>query len=253
PPDLIAWRARPAGRVGFHNDCFLASDTDVGTYDEDPALRARQRAVMEALGDIAPFGGETCNPADETGARPRTDCADILSEGAGFNLAYLNDHYYRRAFHERWIAQGCMDEVRRRMGYRFTLKAAEVPARASPGGTLSVAVAIDNAGWARPMNARPVQVVLKSAAGQVRRLAVPGVDARDWGPGETAVGLDVMVPADLTAGTWRMLLALPDADPRLEGDARYAIRFANADDAAKGQGWDADLAAFDLGAEITVD
>ncbi|RZJ79169.1 MAG: DUF4874 domain-containing protein, partial [Brevundimonas sp.] len=137
PPDLIAWRARPAGRVGFHNDCFLASDTDVGTYDEDPAVRARQRAVMQALGDIAPFGGETCNPADETGARPRTGCDDILGEGAAFNLAYLNDHYYRRAFHERWSQQGCMDQVRRSIGYRFVLEGAEVPARAAQGEALS--------------------------------------------------------------------------------------------------------------------
>lgn len=253
PPDLIAWRAQPAGRVAFHNDCFLASETDVGTYDEDPAVRERQRAVMDALGDIGPFGGETCSPADEPGARPRIDCADVLSEGARFNLAYLNDHYYRRSFHERWIAQGCMGEVSRRMGYRFSLAAAEVPARVAPGGTLGATVAIDNTGWARPMNARPLQVVLKSQAGEVRRLTVPDVDARDWGPGETVVGLDVMLPADLAAGRWRVLLALPDADARLAGDARYAIRFANTDDAARGQGWDADLAAFDLGTEITVD
>ncbi|WP_235560485.1 DUF4832 domain-containing protein [Brevundimonas sp. Leaf363] len=254
PPDLIAWRARPEGRVGFHNDCFLASDTDVGTYDEDPALRARQRAVMQALGDIAPFGGETCNPADEAGARPRADCADILGEGAAFNLTYLNDSYYRRAFHERWIAGGCMDQVRRSMGYRFALGAAEVPHRTTPGARFEVSLAVQNLGWSRPMNARPVEIVLVHAeTGEVRRLPTASVDARDWGPGETAAGLGVTSPVDLAPGRWRVLLALPDADPRLAGDARYAIRFANADDAARRQGWDAALGAFALGVEITVD
>lgn len=46
-------------RIGLHNDCFLASATDVGTYSEDAATRALQRDYVAAVSQTAPFGGET--------------------------------------------------------------------------------------------------------------------------------------------------------------------------------------------------
>nr|WP_294810434.1 hypothetical protein [uncultured Sphingomonas sp.] len=46
------------------------------------------------------------------------------------------------------------------------------------------------------------------------------------------------------------LIAFPDASPRLSGDPRYAIRPANADDPAKGQGWEAMLRAFRTGTSV---
>lgn len=101
PPYMRAWTPNLPGldsalgggfRMGFHNDCFLASATDVGTYDEAAQQRASEQNYIAALGDLAVFGGEACNPADEAGATPRTACADILSEGAHYNLTYLNEH-----------------------------------------------------------------------------------------------------------------------------------------------------------------
>ena len=141
PPYISAWvpllpGARRGGngfRIGFHNDCFLASATDVGTYSDDPKKRRVERQYLDQLGDIAPFGGETCNPADDPGAVPRTGCNAVLAEGARYNLTYLNEGYYRKLFHERWTAQGCMAEVRRRMGYRVALVAASHPETASRG------------------------------------------------------------------------------------------------------------------------
>ena len=240
-------------RIGFHNDCFLASDTDVGTFDEDATKRSAQRGYLDRLGDVAPFGGETCNPADDPNPRPRTSCDDIRREGAQFNLTYLNTQYYRRLFHDRWQAEGCMDEVRRSMGYRIALVSASHPAAVARGGTLDLRVAARNDGWARIFNPRRVEVVLRGADGGVRRLAAGGVDPRGWLPGvEVTEVVRVGVPADLAAGTYQMWLALPDAAPAIAGDPRYAIRPANADNEAAGQRWDAQLGAFRLGTSIQV-
>lgn len=255
PPDLQAWAATGAmSRVGFHNDCFLASDTDVGTFDEDPARRSVQRDFVERLGDTAPFGGETCNPADDPDPAPRSDCADILSEGASQNLVYLNDGYYRRLFHQRWTDGGCMAEVRRSMGYRLELVDAAWPEAAAAGQRLEIDLTIRNAGWARLSNPRGVQIVLRDAvSGAVRRLDVEGVDPRDWLPGQiAAVRLGVPIPADLASGRWQVSIALPDPDDRLRDDPRYAIRLANAEDGAKGQGWDEALGAFSLGGGVQI-
>ena len=262
PPYIQAWTPKlpdldaaldGSFRIGFHNDCFLASDTDVGTYDEAADPRERERRYADAQGDLAPFGGETCNPADDPDPRPRTACADILGEGARYNLTYLNDGYYRRLFHDNWRKQGCIDEVRRRMGYRFALVKVSHPAAIAPGGVFSVSLVFRNSGWARLYNPRPVEILLRDrASGAVRRLPTRGADPRRWLPGaDTSETLTAALPNDVS-GAQEVWLALPDAGPRLKDDPRFAIRLANADDGAKGQGWDEQRGAFALGTTVDV-
>ncbi len=263
PPYLIDWTPRLPGiesaiagrfRIGFHNDCFLASRTDVGTYDEDPARRRSQQAYTDRLGDLAPFGGETCNPADDAGATPRTSCADIRADGARFNLTYLNASYYRRLFHDQWTREGCISEVTRRMGYSIVMTGASHPASVARGGKLIVHVQLRNDGWARIYNSRGVRLALRAhGTDAVRELEAGGVDPRRWLPGTpSSEALTTRLPTDLAPGAYDVLLALPDADPRLAHDPRYTIRFANADDKARRQGWDPSLGAFALGTTITV-
>jgi len=262
PPYIQAWTPRlptldaaleGSFRIGFHNDCFLASDTDVGTFDEDAGLRGRQRAYAEEQGDLAPFGGETCNPADDPDPRPRTTCGDVLDEGARYNLTYLNDGYYRRLFHDNWRKQGCMDEVRRRMGYRFALVRASHPAVVARGGALSLSLTVRNQGWARLYNPRPVEILLRDRkSGAVRRLEAAGADPRRWLPGaETTETLKVTLPDDVF-GEQEVWLALPDAGLRLKDDPRFAIRPANGDVGPNGQRWDAERGAFALGTVVDV-
>jgi hypothetical protein len=243
-----------AYRIGFHNDCFLASQTDVGTYDENTGVRASQQQYNDALGDLAPFGGETCNPADDPGAIPRIACADILSEGARYNLTYLNDGYYRRLFHDNWTKGGCMAEVRRSMGYRLALVSASHPVSAARSSEISISVKLRNLGWARLYNPRSVVVVLRDpASGASYRIEASGGDPRQWLPGvETNATLAIALPNNVPTGTYDVWLALPDADSRLKDDSRYSVRLANADNTAKGQKWDAATAAFALGTKLEV-
>lgn len=239
-------------RIGFHNDCFLASATDVGTYRKAAPRRARQQQYMAMLGALAPFGGETCNPADDPGAEPRTGCAAILNDGARYRLSYLNAGYYRPLFHERWIADGCMADVRRRMGYRFALERLVIPASARRGEPLAMDLAVRNDGWARLYNPRPVTVVLQNAR-TTHQLVAIGTDPRTWLPGaRTDETLRVTLPRSVAAGRYRVALALPDAHASVARDARFAVRFANADDPANNQRWNPAIGAFDTGATLVV-
>lgn len=263
PGHLIGWHPQPpteaqafdgsaASRLGAHNDCFLASDTDVGTYSEDPVQRERERDYIAAVASIAPFGGETCNALDDPNARPRNRCTDILAEGRRFSLTYLNDQYYTEGFHDVWRAEGCHAEVQRSMGYRFELVEWAHAPEVAPGSMLAARLALRNTGWARLYKARPVQLVWRQVGGAtVHRAQVAGVDARRWLPGLSAA-LEFEVQAPSAPGAYELLLALPDGASRLAGDPRYALRVANADDPASSQGWDAALGAFRLGTTVTV-
>ena len=262
PPHVIGWAPRLPTlaaaltgrfRIGFHNDCFLASTTDVGTYPEDIAERAGQQSYIAQLSALSPFGGETCNPVDDSGAEPRTGCAAILGEGLRYRLTYLNAAYYRPLFHERWIAERCMNEVQARMGYRFVLEALSHPSIAKRGQPMDLALSVRNAGWARLYNPRRVTVLLRSANSLYRVVAVEA-DPRSWLPGAfTRETLRVTLPRTLPLGRYRISLALPDAGPRIARDSRFSVRFANADDPGRGQGWDASTGAFDTGTTLTVE
>lgn len=262
PAYLIDWTPALPGlssalagdyRVGMHNDCFLASPTDMGSYADDATQRATQQAYVAALGDLAPFGGETCTP--DAVSEARTSCADILAEGARYRLSYLNDEFYRDAFHANWIGKGCMAEVRRSMGYRIRLLSASHVATAHAGQGFALELELMNVGWARIYNPRDIQILLRNrSSAALTRLDASGTDPRSWLPGaKVSAKLALTLPADLAAGSYDLLLALPDPAASLSADARYAIRPANADDSSHGQQWDAMLGAFALGSRLQVE
>lgn len=216
-------------RIGLHNDCFMSSPTDVGTYSETASVRATERAKAAALSKYRFYAGETC--AAEPDAI-RADCASILREGKQFHVSSLNRDYYEQ-FIQSWKNSGCYNSVARSFGYRLKL----VSARLDASNVFSVV--IENEGWARPVSARPVYVIWKDAAGKERKspLGQNVIHSLDGGS-------RLVFSAKLATAGRDFCIAAPDARASLAGDRRYAIRFANADDAAGVQKWDALKARF---------
>jgi hypothetical protein len=212
-----AWTITPRARVGHHNDCFLASDSDQGTFD-DPV--EDWRAYVATDGRYAPIGGETCKVN-----APRTDCDEATAALAEQHFSYLN-LAYRAEVLDGWGAQGCRAEIERRLGYRIALTGAEVSRAIAPGGLLDVRLELDNRGFAAPFNPRGVHLVLRQGA---RRWSVrlADADARRLAPGASTIAARLRLPADLVPGAARLALWLPDDAPALRGDPRYAIALAN--------------------------
>ena len=211
-----AFNGSAQARVGHHNDCFLASDTDMGTYRRSSL--AADKAYISQIGRFTPVGGETCEPNP-----PRSSCATALQELAMLHFGDLNEDYHPDVINA-WKAGGCYAEIRQRLGYRFALQSAAFEPRLSPGSTLHLSVALENKGFAAPVNPRPLLAVLDGPANYAFALAV---DPRRWEPGPASFSAQLRLPADIPAGTYRLSLWLPDAAASLRLDPRYAIRFAN--------------------------
>lgn len=249
PADLASWYPVPAtleqwlsptppaaARIGLHNDCFLASADDVGTYFSQTAAQSEAlRAYAQQASAVTGAGGETCAPP--VPAQARMACADILREGAAYHMSYLNRDYYA-GFFAQWQAGGCLAEVSRRLGYRLALNEVSHSTVAVRGGTLAWAVSLVNHGWARPMNARGLALSLVDAQGQTTVLTLPDSDLRQAGPGQTLqLSGEVALPSTLAAGLYRAHLAAPDTAAALTNNPAYALRFANADDPATAVQW----------------
>ena len=212
------WSGSPKARVGHHNDCFLASASDLGTY-ASPVPTWMSYVATE--GRYTAIGGETCALY-----ALRTACAPAIAEMAEKRWSYLNAEY-NTAVVAGWDAGGCGAEIKRRLGYRFVLDQVVHTQAVAPGGELALRLDIKNRGFASPFNKRPVEIVLTH--GDSRMVArLSAVDARRWAAGETtSVTARLRIPATITPGTYTLALRLPDDAASLAGDKRYAIRLAN--------------------------
>ncbi len=203
------------GRLGHHNDCFLASPDDFGTYEnpsvEYPYLEGETRAV--------PMGGETCAPN-----APRSDCPTATAEMSRFHWTYLNTDYHQGVL-QSWAAQGCLADVTNRLGYRFTLRDGSYPATAARGSGLAVRIGLTNDGYAAAVNPRGVALVLRNTATRAVVRIPLDADPRTWLPGAHTVAQTVSVPSSLPPGTYALLLEL--ADPALPDRPEYSVQTAN--------------------------
>jgi len=220
-----AFSGTPVARVGHHNDCFLASDTDWGSYRPTPDRPiAAAKAYLSAENRYVPQGGETCNIAAD--AQPYVGCANALSELANQHWSQLNTDYHPAVI-ALWKRQGCYPEISKRLGYRLRLLRSTYPAAVLRGTVLRARITMTNDGFAAPYNRRVLELVLRGKGGETLRLRLPQ-DPRRWLPGAPIV-LDfaVNIPRAVRSGVYQAYLALPDPEPRLRSRADYAIRLAN--------------------------
>jgi hypothetical protein len=203
-------------RVGHHNDCFVSSVDDVGTYQYEPMDVLK--AYLADDTKYVPIGGETC------AVDPRNACATTTAEMQRFHYVYINSEYNLDVLNT-WDTGGCRDDIERKLGYRLALRSGEIPAAARPGGSFLLDLTLGNDGWAAPTNPRPVLVVLEGAGR--RWTAELAIDPRTWLPGSIRIVAHLRLPASLAPGVYRLALWLPDASTALRARPEYSIQLAN--------------------------
>jgi len=207
-------------RLGHHNDCFLASDTDHGTYREPQA----DRAFLEIDSRYVPVGGETCSPNP-----PRSQCAGALAELERLHWSYLNSAYHPDVL-SSWRDGGCLDEIERRLGHRLYAVGASYARQARPGVPWRLQVELANQGFAAPYLPRRVHVVLRHRGSGREFRADLGLDLRQVGQdGSRRLDCPLNLDRDMPPGEYAVLLHLPDPDPGLAARPEYAIQLANRD------------------------
>lgn len=239
PVDMQAWQSIP--RVASKNDCFMATDDDA--YNFPGGLNTPLRAFAMARNDTTPYGGETCENSAAGNSQARTSCADILREGRDYHVAHLNQGY-APLFVNRWKADGCFEEVRRSIGYRFELVKIAHPSSSVGGATF--AVDVHNAGWARIFSKRPLVVTLKNkATGALITGAGGDLNA-------VASGATVTIKVNVSAGPgdYDVMLSAPDIYATTAVDPRFSVRFANAN--AGAQSWDDATARMSTGTTLKI-
>ena len=233
PANIIEMYPEPLeainARVAHHNDCFLSSDTDVGTYERDGVNTIeRDKKYLAELTRFTPMSGETCAPNP-----PRSECASAIKEMELLHFSAINEAYHKGILRS-WEDGGCMGEISNRLGYRFLLVATGFNEQVRPGGIIHLKAHINNIGFAGLVNRRPLNVVLDGE----RRYVVPlDIDTRQWEPGTVTLTAKLHVPSNANPGEYRLALWLPDGNESLRDNSLYAIQFANENVWDESAGW----------------
>ena len=243
-PEAQAFTGTNLSRIGIHDDAFLKDDTDDGTFKSNAAgTKISTYCDNSSVGETqcwknfvyqnsrySPFGGEASydNP-------PRTSCysTDVSSPGAIAQMENMHWSFINNGFNttvlNRWVDEGCMPDIRRRLGYRLEIKEAFLPEKLLPGNSLSVSVSLKNSGFASMYNFRPVYLVLQSNNNRYE-LKLDNIDPRKWESGKSyVINSSVNLPISVVPGTYKLALWMPDSSDSLKNKPAYSVRFANFD------------------------
>jgi len=217
-----AFNGSNLARTGYHDDAFVSSDTDLGTYVDPGWSRTNELAYAGNEARFTPFGGESSyhSPLHEY-----THCTYSVSELETLHARNLNDDWYGPVL-QRWTDEGCMDEIKRRLGYRFVLNDVEMSQEVKPGGVLHLEINFNNVGFGSLFNPRDVKLILQN--GSQLYVAAVNSDPRRWEPGAGIV-LDryFRIPANIPEGFYDVKLNLPDPKTSLQNNPLYSIQLAN--------------------------
>lgn len=246
-----AFSGSDKARVGLHNDCFISNATDFGTFENygnsssaAGGGRAELRAYAEADNKYTVVGGETCS---ETYS-PQNNCENagiVQTELMNMHYSYLNSSYNKIG--DIWISGGCMENIKKNLGYRLVLLNTIVPkARSKADMKLPLEISLRNDGYASPFNPRTAKLVMRNADGGKEFVYDLSTNVQKWFSGNIKISETIQMNSGMPVGKYDLYLYLPDKYESIGKRPEYAIRFANKDL------WDATTGYNNLKISVTI-
>jgi Domain of unknown function (DUF4832) len=219
-------------RVAFHNDCFLSTPDDYGTYyDYGSSTQPRQaanellRKYIEADTKYTAVGGETCDDAFS----PQNDCAPAgyaEKEMRRMHYSYLNAAYNNDVNND-WDSSGCLYNIKRNLGYRFVLQKMTAPVQVNKKNNFIISFTVTNEGYASLYNPRPVILIFKNTTTGEEFTTTLKTNPQFWFSGVHHVNEKIKSPANILAGKYQLYLSLPDANVLLRKRPEYCVQLCN--------------------------
>ena len=200
-----AYNGSTKARVAAHNDCFLSSADDWGTYNSPSDY-----TYLETQSKYTFDGGETCSLTTFSA------CGNAIATMAKYHFNYLNIDY-STAVINNWKSNGCYDEVKRRLGYRFELVSSTI-------ANNSITINVKNEGFGNVINDRKAFLVLRNTTTAQEYSFQLNTNVRLWNAASTTQivqDLGLAVPA----GNYQLFLNLPDLN--LPTNSKYSIQCGN--------------------------
>jgi len=214
----IGYGTSDIARVGFHNDCFLASADDYGTYQN--VTIEKSYISKEAL--YVPTGGETCPPTNV----PIASCSKAETEMKLLKWTYLNLDYYGPVLQE-WRNNNCFTDFQKKLGYRLLLKSSSLKKEVTINSNFELKAIIDNAGFAPVYNTKNAFLIFKSVTDGVIYKKALAFDVRKVIPDLDYDLKESVSISGIPTGNYKLFLKIEDRSASLAERPDYSIRLAN--------------------------
>jgi hypothetical protein len=214
----VGYGTTSVARLGFHNDCFMASVDDYGTYQN--VTTEKTYVSNEAL--FVPTGGETCPPTDV----PVASCSIASQEMTLLKWTYLNLDYYGPVLQE-WRNNNCFIDFERKLGYRLALASSSIKKDATLNGSFELNAIINNSGFAPVYNPKNTYLVFRSTVSGTVYKKKLSFDVRKVIPRLPFDLKESVTLTEIPAGTYELLLKMEDSSSKLIDRPEYCIRLAN--------------------------
>jgi len=199
-----AYNGSVNSRTGLHNDAFLSSNSDSGTFKNTTS----EYTYLDAQSKYTFCGGES-NALFPT----KQDCSVVFNWLTRFHYNYLNFGYYPSTL-DLWKTGGCYNEIQNRLGYRFELIDSNIT-----NNILNIN--IKNTGFANIYNQRDIYLIFKNSNSTYSFKL--NNDIRKWDAGTTIKLTNDLSIFALLNGTYELYLNLPDKSL----NPAASIQFAN--------------------------
>lgn len=213
-------------RLAGHNDCYLASANDQGTFSN-----SNERKFWTAESAYTIMGGETCATSAYCDCQPKETpkaAHGALADLAQYHFTYMNQGYHQGVLN-RWKTGGCFEEIQKRLGYRYVLDKGQFTEFPAAGAAFRIVLDLHNEGFSPVQNPRDAEFVLTDKGGKVLGTWKLNSDPRYWMPGENVtVDQTLTLPSGIS-GEVTLWLNLPDPCETLRNNPLYSIRLANKD------------------------
>lgn len=213
-------------RIGYYNDNFAGDENHWGFFyawpTEEKAFVAQDALYVLMEGELS--GATDFNM--QNGERELKKYHFTAYEPTGDGSAKVT---------AAWKNSGQWDRIARNLGYRFRLVKATLQTTLRPTSTFDLTINLANDGYARIMNPRLVEIILRNrSTGEkyVLNIDGDGKGNRLWlpGPEETkTLRVSGGIPESIKPGKYEVLLNLPDPYPSIHDRPEYSIRLANKD------------------------
>jgi len=214
-----AFSGTKRSRTGAHNDCFLASATDFGTYLDNDI--EGDKTYLNLDNRFVPQGGETCSPSSYSG------CDNAMVDLNRMHWSVLNRDYHPVVLNG-WESEGCLDDIKRRLGYRFSLLEGTYTDSVKPGGIMNIQFELANYGFASPYNPRNLEFILRKVNTNEKFRLITEEEPRFWLSGDTVnVQLSAGIIGTMPEGEYELFMQLADPVTALHSRPEYSIRLAN--------------------------
>ena len=216
-------------RLGLHNDGYLASDTDLGTYEKDERNESLIWQEKQTLFTI--FGGE-CQNKDSV----YTDLEKAIADMKKRHCVYLNKTYDREV-KEKWKqvqysnnsdiynSETGYKYIQDHLGYRLVLRESDIQMQPNTGN-IEIEMNIENVGFANIVRKKQVEVILKN--GDKKYNIKTDIDIREKEKdGFYKFIILEKIPGNIDIGNYEVYVNIQEPFESLQDNDNYKIKLAN--------------------------